>query len=67
MKNFFDFFFDLISGGGFNYIGAIIRLPFSKKKFSVLVEESLSNSIGMFASAIILFLVFVDMNISAKE
>ena len=58
MKNFFDFFFDFISGGGFNYIGAIIRLPFSKKKFSVLVEESLSNSIGMFASAIILFLVF---------
>jgi hypothetical protein len=58
MKNFFDFFFDFITGGCFNYLGAITRLPFSKEKFSVLVKETLSNSIGMFASAIILFLVF---------
>jgi len=58
MKNFLDFFFDFITGGCFNYLGAIIRLPFSKEKFAVIVEESLSNSIGMLASAIILFLVF---------
>jgi len=58
MKNFFDFFFDFITGGMFNYLGAIIRLPFSKERFSVLVKDTLSNSIGMFASAIILFLLF---------
>jgi hypothetical protein len=64
MKNFFDFFFDFITGGIFNYLGAIIRLPFSKEKFSVLAEESLSNSIGMFVSAIILFLVFAYIYLS---
>jgi hypothetical protein len=59
MKNFFDFFFDFISGGAFNYIGAIIRLPFSKERFSVLVKETLSNNIGMFTTAILLFLFLV--------
>jgi hypothetical protein len=58
MKNFLDFFFDFITGGMFNYLGAMIRVPFSKEKFSVLVKEALSNSIGMFASAIILFVIF---------
>jgi len=64
MKSFLDFFLDFITGGFFNYLGAIIRLPFSKEKFSVLVEDKLSNSIGMFASAVILFILFAFVYLS---
>jgi len=64
MKSFLDFFLDFITGGCFNYLGAIIRLPFSKEKFSVLVEDKLSNSIGMFASAVILFIFFAFVYLS---
>jgi len=64
MKNFFDFFIDFITGGMFNYIGALLRLPFSKKKFSVLAEDTLSNNIGMLATAILLFLFVVYIKFS---
>jgi hypothetical protein len=41
MKGFFGF----ITGEFFNYIGAIFRLPFSKKKYTVLPEETRHNNI----------------------
>jgi hypothetical protein len=55
MKHFLDF----ITGGFFNYIGAIVRLPFSKEKFATLVEENQSNNYGMLVMTILLFAVFV--------
>ena len=58
MKNFFDRFLDLITGGFFNYLGALVRLPFSKKKYAVLADEALSNSMGMLVMTILLFGVF---------
>jgi hypothetical protein len=64
MKNFFDFFIDFITGGVFNYLGAIIRLPFSKKKFSVLAEDTLSNNFGMFATAVIFFIFLIYLKFS---
>jgi hypothetical protein len=54
-------FFDFITGGFFNYLGAIVRLPFSKEKFSTLVEETQSNNYGMLVMTIILFTVFIAM------
>ena len=63
MKDFFDF----ITGGFFNYIGALVRLPFSKKKYSELVEETLSNNVGMFVTAIITLGVFVFIKISLNN
>ena len=47
MKNIPDSFLDFITGGFFNVIGAIARKLFSKRKYSDLVEEPLSNYIGM--------------------
>jgi hypothetical protein len=64
MKNFLDFFWDFITGGIFNYIGAIIRLPFSKEKFPVLLKDTLSNNIGMFATAIIFFVFLIYLKFS---
>jgi hypothetical protein len=52
-------FFDFITGGFFNHIGAAWRKLFSKEKYSVLVQETLSNSIGMFIFTVFLLLVFV--------
>jgi len=59
MKIFFEFFIDFITGGIFNYLGAAIRLPFSKKKYMALAEETQSNNIGMLATAILLLFVFI--------
>jgi|GEM_PF-5618464 len=58
MKDFFDKFLDFFSGGFFNYIGAAVRLPFTSGKFDDLVDEDLSNSIGMLVMTIILFAAF---------
>lgn len=55
MNNFFDF----ITGGFFNYLGAFVRLPFSKEKFSTLVEETQSNNYGMLVMTVILIIAFV--------
>ncbi len=55
MKQFFDF----IAGGFFNYIGAIVRMPFSKEKFATLVEDNQSNNYGMLVMTIMLLALFV--------
>jgi hypothetical protein len=54
-----DKFLDFISGGFFNYLGAMVRFPFSKEKFSVLVKETQSNNYGMLVTTVIIFIVFV--------
>ncbi len=54
MNNFFDF----ITGGFFNYIGAAWRKLFSKEKFNVLAKENLSNNIGMLIVTILIFALF---------
>jgi hypothetical protein len=64
MKNFFEQFLDFISGGFFNYLGAMVRVPFSKKKFSILVEERLSNSVGMLVMTILLLAFFIYIKLS---
>jgi hypothetical protein len=66
MKYFFEQFFDFVTGGFFNYIGAAARVLFSKKKFSALVEERLSNSIGMLVMTIFLFVLFFWIKMSVK-
>jgi len=60
-------FFDFITGGFFNYIGALVRLPFSKKKYSELVEETQSNNIGMLVTVILFFGVFVYIKLSIRN
>ena len=64
MKNFLDQFLDFITGGFFNYLGAAVRAPFSKTKFSSLVEERLSNSVGMLVMTILLFAFFLYIKLS---
>jgi hypothetical protein len=64
MKNFLIEFIDFITGGFFNYIGAAARLPFSKKKFTSLAEERLSNSVGMLVMTILLIALFLYIKIS---
>jgi len=59
MKKFLDQFLDLITGGIFNLIGAATRVLFSKKKFHALVEEPMSNYIGMLVVTIFLFGFFL--------
>jgi len=51
-------FFDFITGGFFNYIGAAWRKLFSKERFSVLVKENLSNSIGMLIVTVFILVLF---------
>jgi len=58
MKDIFEKLLDFFSGGFFNIIGATVRAPFSQTKFKDLVEENLSNSIGMLVMTIVLFAVF---------
>jgi len=58
MKNFFENFLDFITGGFFNYLGAIARKPFSKKTFLQLVEERLSNTIGMVVMTVLIAIAF---------
>jgi hypothetical protein len=54
MKNFFDNFLDFITGGFFNVVGAAARSFFSKKKYSQLLEETISNYVGMTIFTVIL-------------
>lgn len=35
IKSFLNEFIDFITGGFFNYLGAAVRVLFSKKKFSI--------------------------------
>jgi hypothetical protein len=64
MKNFLNDFIDFITGGFFNYMGAAVRFPFSKKKFSSLAEERLSNSVGMLVMTILLIGLFLYIKFS---
>ena len=64
MRKFLDLFLDLITGGIFNYIGAATRVLFSKKKFHVLVEEPMSNYIGMLVFTVFLFGFFLYIKLS---
>jgi hypothetical protein len=57
-------FIDFITGGFFNYLGAGWRKLFSKEKYSVLVEEDLSNSYGMMISAILFLAALVYIKVS---
>ena len=67
MKNFLNEFIDFITGGFFNYIGAAVRVLFSKKKFSVLARERLSNSVGMLVITILLIGLFLWIKLSIKQ
>ena len=58
MKNFFENFLDFITGGFFNYLGAMARKPFSKKTFVQLVEERLSNTIGMVVMTVLIAIAY---------
>lgn len=58
MKNFFENFLDFITGGFFNYLGAMARAPFSKRSFKELVPETLSNNIGMVVMTILLAILY---------
>jgi len=64
MKNFFDHFIDFFSGGFFNYLGAFVRLPFSKMKFAELLEDNQSNNMGMLVTALLMLLVFAYIKFS---
>jgi hypothetical protein len=66
MKNFFSTFLDFVTGGFFNYIGALLRKPFSKKTYAQLLQENTSNNVGMIAFGIpvILILVYYKMILS---
>lgn len=64
MKKFLVFFVDFITGGIFNYLGAAVRKPFSKKTYLALSNETQSNNIGMLVTAIIMLLVFVYIRYS---
>ncbi len=64
MKNFLNGFFEFITGGFFNYIGAAVRVLFSKKKYQELVQEPFSNYMGMFVLTIILFIFFLYIKLS---
>jgi len=57
---------DFITGGFFNYVGAAVRLLFSKKKFSSLVQETQSNYTGMLVVTILLFIFFLWVKLSIK-
>ena len=43
----------------FNVLGALIRLPFSKKKYGQLLEEPTSNWLGMALMTIILLVLYL--------
>ena len=58
MKNFFENFLDFITGGFFNYLGALARKPFSKKTFPQLVEEKQSNNVGMLVMTLLLAIAY---------
>jgi hypothetical protein len=58
MKSFFEFAIDFVTGGFFNYLGALVRKPFNKKSYAQLAEENLSNTIGMLVMTVILFVTY---------
>jgi hypothetical protein len=64
MKKFFEQFLDFITGGFFNVIGAAARVLFSKKKYAVLLEEPLSNYIGMVVMTVLLIGVYLYIKFS---
>jgi hypothetical protein len=66
MKNFLNEFIDFITGGFFNYLGAGVRVFFSKKKFSSLIHEKQSNYTGMLIMTVILFALFLWIKLSIK-
>jgi hypothetical protein len=65
MKGFFEFAFDFITGGFFNYLGALARKPFSKKTYKLLAEETMSNNIGMLVMTIFLFIAYAYYKFSS--
>lgn len=67
MKNFFETFLDLITGGFFNYLGAAARKPFSKKTFTQLIEEKQSNNIGMVVMTMLLAIAFAYYKYSLSK
>jgi len=66
MKNFFDSFLDFITGGFFNVVGAAARFLFSKKRYSQLLEETMSNYVGMAIFALILLALFAYIKFSSS-
>jgi hypothetical protein len=64
MRNFLDEFIDFITGGFFNHLGATVRILFSKRKYSELVQEKLSNYMGMFIMTIFLLILYVWYKLS---
>ncbi|MBI3138473.1 MAG: hypothetical protein HYZ15_07815 [Sphingobacteriales bacterium] len=58
-------FFDFITGGFFNYLGAAWRKMYLKEKYSLLVKENLSNSYGMLIMTVILFIFFILIKLLA--
>jgi len=57
-------FLDFITGGFFNYIGALVRLPFEKEPYSKLAEENISNTYGMFVTTVLLLAFFAYIRFS---
>jgi len=66
MRNFLDNFLDFITGGFFNVVGAAARRLFSKKKYSQLLEETMSNYVGMaiFTLILLAFFFYIKLRIS---
>jgi len=67
MKNFFENFLDFITGGFFNYLGAMARKPFSKKNFMQLAEERLSNTIGMVVMTVLIAIAYAYYKYSLSK
>jgi hypothetical protein len=61
VKDIFSQFIDFITGGFFNVLGAVVRLPFSKKKYGQLLEEPTSNYLGMVVMTIILLGLYLSI------
>ena len=57
-------FLEFITSDIFNYIGALARKPFIKKSYNQLVNETMSNHIGMLVLGIITFIIFAYIKIS---
>ena len=66
-KDLFSKFIDFITGGFFNVLGAAVRLPFSGKKYSELLEESTSNWLGMAVITVILLTLYFIYKLSLQN
>jgi hypothetical protein len=64
MKNSLNNFFDFITGGFFNYIGAGVRVLFTNRKFSSLLKDTMSNYVGMMVMGILLLALFLYIKYS---